>query len=648
MNIERKRRELPCVGKMRLRTRTLNVPSAPRFFARKTSAIPPAPRRRTISNWAISFGGGGEGEDLDIASRKGPSSLHSIPCPAVMGDPPRSRPTPTASGTLAKTPLVNLLVYMVGRRLGGSLELFAADKRQATVLFAGGEPSKVRTSEPVAYLGNVLRELGYVDEQTLSRSVAELAKRKAAGPTLHGVILLEWGSIDLAKLRAALAQQVGQKLHHIASLPGDTAYAYYDGVDLLKGWGGDDSTAIDPIPDLWSIIREYPPWDHVNAALGRVAGASLRLADGVNLGRLRLAKEEMAAVESLRSAPLPVGELAKAASLNERTAQLLAYLLLVTKHVDVLPVSGGKVSAARISLPSPIISGRPPPLTSSAPPARVSAVPPPPTGLSPELAERWKEITDRAATIDRADYFMMLDLARDATRDEVEAAFFQAAKRWHPDRLPPELAPVREACSRVFGRMSEARSTLSDEEQRARYMRLLSDGSGSPETQDAVAKVVEASQQFQKAEVFFKRNDLAQAETFCQKAYEGDPTQPDYLALLAWLEAQKPESQTPERTLECIKMLDRATSMSARCEKAFYWRGMLYKRLGKADLANKDFRRVVDLNPRNIDAAREVRLQNMRGGRASTPPPPKARTGPPKTEEAPPKGGLFGRLFKKP
>src|ERR1019366_6872275 len=48
------------VGRFRWRTRILNVPSAPRFFARKTSAMPPAPSRRTISKLAISFGGAGE------------------------------------------------------------------------------------------------------------------------------------------------------------------------------------------------------------------------------------------------------------------------------------------------------------------------------------------------------------------------------------------------------------------------------------------------------------------------------------------------------------------------------------------------------------------------------------------------------------
>ena len=96
--------------------------------------------------------------------------------------------------------------------------------------------------------------------------------------------------------------------------------------------------------------------------------------------------------------------------------------------------------------------------------------------------------------------------------------------------------------------------------------------------------------------------------------------------------------------------------MSDRCEKAFYWRGMLYKRLGKIDQATKDFRRVVEMNPRNIDAAREVRLQHMRGGRGSTPPPPRAAAGGEKQDDSAKgqkghkaqKGGLFGRIFKKP
>jgi curved DNA-binding protein CbpA len=562
-----------------------------------------------------------------------------------MGDLPNSRPPPTASGTLSKTPFVHLLLYVLDRRLEGTLELFAPDKRTAVVLFSQGEPLKVRTSESVTHLGSVLQELGFIDQGQLDRSLAELAKAKAgAAGQLHGALLVSSGIIDAAKLRAGLVEQVGKKLKQVAALPGDTKYAYFEGFDALRGWGGTDSPRVDPLPHLWDMLREYTPWEHVNAALARIAASPLRLSQTADPSRLRLAAEEADAVQLLRKRPLRASELAKAASLNERTAQLLAYLLLVTKQVDVVTAADASSATGRAPFVPPIV----PP--GSVPAPRVSVLPatksmlPPPPGLAPELAERWKEISERAVTIDRADYFMMLDLARDATRDDVESAYFALAKRWHPDRLPAELAPVREACSRVFARMSEARTTLADDEQRARYMKLLAEGSGSPETQETIAKVVEAAQNFQKAEVFFKRNDLAQAEAFCRLAMEADPTQPDYVALMAWLTSLKPENQSAEKTAASIRMLDKAIAMNGRCEKALYWRGMLYKRAGKIDLASKDFKRVVEINPRNIDAAREVRLHQMRGGRSSNPPAPPARSS---SQEEAQKGGLLGRFFKK-
>jgi Tfp pilus assembly protein PilF len=138
--------------------------------------------------------------------------------------------------------------------------------------------------------------------------------------------------------------------------------------------------------------------------------------------------------------------------------------------------------------------------------------------------------------------------------------------------------------------------------------------------QETVAKVVEAATNFQKAEVFFKRSDFAQAEVFCRKAVEADATQADYHAFLAWLVALKPENQSPEKTTGCIGLLDSAIAISNRCERAYFWRGTLYKRLGKNDAAFADFRRAAELNPRNIDAAREVRLYQMRSGGSMAPP----------------------------
>ena len=623
-----------------------------------------------------------------------------------MGDSTTTRPVPSASGTLAKTPFLHLLVYALEKKLSGSLELFANDKRSASILFLEGVPAKTRTSEPIAHLGRVLQDIGHLTEEQLTQSLADLAKAKAARPVLHGQLLVAQGVIDEAKLRSGLREQLERKLHHVSAMPADTKYAYYEGFDALRGWGG-DGEGIDPIPLLWGMLLEYAPWDHVQAALGGVGLAPLRLSRGATLDRLRLSKEERAAVDLLRVRPLRMADLAKLGRLNERTAQLLVYLLLVTKQVEMLspaeaaaamspstqsmPAAGSDSRIKRNFTPSPqraigrsapkktpfpgipvqkptpfpgipaqqtptpsSARGSSSPLPSAAPRAsnasgQYARATPPPPDLSRELAERWAEIVERSATIDRSDYFMILDIARDATLEEAEAAFVALAKRWHPDRLPAELNAVRDACSRVFSRMSEAHATLIDEEQREQYMRLLADGSGSPETQATVAKVLEAAKNFQKAEVCLRRNDFSQAELFCRKALEDDTTQPDYLAMLAWLIALKEENQSPERTIESIQMLERAIAMNEMCEKAFFWRGMLYKRIGKNEQAVKDFRRAFDLNPRNIDAGREVRLYHMRGGRRSSKPPANKRSTPaPAKPDDSVKPGIFGRLFKKP
>ncbi|HEX4447476.1 MAG TPA: DnaJ domain-containing protein [Polyangiaceae bacterium] len=613
---------------------------------------------------------------------------------ATLGEFSTHRPAPAASGTLAKTPFLHLLVYALEKKLGGTIEVVTPDRRSVAVLFVAGEPAKARPSEPVSHLGQVFVELGYLTPELHDTTLAELEDMRLNQQVLHGEFLVRKGLIDAVRLEAALREQLARRLRYVAGLPAETTYAYYDGYDALQGWGKDPARGVDPLPMFWGVLREAVPRTHVDAALAKVSTSSLRIAKTANLMRLGLEPSERAAVDLLRVRPLMVAEFPRVSGLHDHEARLLTYLLLVTKQVDVLssshasrismsgPPSGastsGPASGASTGGPASGASSAPPQgyvPPRSAPPGRASSprtpVPPsprtalvkslyppghvsrskPPPGMASDLSERWTAIVERARNIDRADYFSMLDLARDSTPEEAETSFYALVKKWHPDRLPAELVPVREHCSRVFSRMSEAHATLTDPEKRTRYMRLHADGSGSPEMQETVAKVVEAASDFQKAEVCFKRNDLVQAEALCRKALKADATQPDYHALLAWLVSIKRENQTPEKLIECIQMLDRAVSMSDRCERAFFWRGMLNKRIGKPETAYRDFRKAVDLNPHNIDAAREIRLHNMRGGprtKSSSPPAATTKSSPvPGKPAKPDEKGLLGRFFKK-
>src|SRR5207302_1103300 len=117
-------------------------------------------------------------------------------------DAPQELPPPTADGTFAKTPLVQVLVYVLERGLTGTLEITHPDGPWAAFLVIEGLPSKGRTSEPVAFLGGVLRELGYIDDATLNSSLGAMAKDRK----LHGQILRAMNAINEDQLMEGLRQ----------------------------------------------------------------------------------------------------------------------------------------------------------------------------------------------------------------------------------------------------------------------------------------------------------------------------------------------------------------------------------------------------------------------------------------------------------
>ena len=262
---------------------------------------------------------------------------------------------------------------------------------------------------------------------------------------------------------------------------------------------------------------------------------------------------------------------------------------------------------------------------------------PPPPHLSPELKFRWAEIENKAVKIDSEDFFKMLDLEQNANDPQIQAAYFKVAKAWHPDRLPGELADLKPLVSKVFTKFNEAYATLNDPQKRSDYLRTLDIGGGTSDEALEVQRVVDAALEFQKAEVLLKKNDLAQAEQFALRAMNADPEQVEYQALVYWLRAMRrgdpppvPEGKTTTFYDDIIAKFDEILKMDAMFERAMYYRAVLLKRSGRDDRAQRDFKMVVQLNPKNIDAVREVRLAQMRREKK-------------RSDEA----GILGKLFKK-
>jgi hypothetical protein len=84
------------------------------------------------------------------------------------------------------------------------------------------------------------------------------------------------------------------------------------------------------------------------------------------------------------------------------------------------------------------------------------------------------------------------------------------------------------------------------------------------------------------------------------------------LALLAWIEAQKPSNQSVEATRARILMIDRAVTEEPECAEALFYRAMLHKRIDNHGPAMRDLNRVVSIDPLFVDAERELRLYEVR------------------------------------
>jgi curved DNA-binding protein CbpA len=298
-------------------------------------------------------------------------------------------------------------------------------------------------------------------------------------------------------------------------------------------------------------------------------------------------------------------------------------------------IDAARAHFARISSPPPSSRG------SGMRPATVANA----SELLHALEARRAAIHDRALKIDQETAFQMLGVGPEASSHDIQAAFFALAKMWHPDTLPPGLANMKEKCAHIFSRISEAHQRIGDPDRRALYLREL-DSANEAEEQEVVRGALEAVHCFQAANVHLKRGNVVEAEVECRKALELDPEPTDYTALLLWLEALKPANHAPFKTVAFIDQLAALLAKNPSCERAFFYRGMLYKRLGEHPYALSDFKKVYGLNPDNIDAQREIRSYNTRGVKSIAP--GRRSMSPPSESGRPgPDNSLLGKLFKK-
>ncbi|MEO7038084.1 MAG: DnaJ domain-containing protein [Polyangiaceae bacterium] len=573
---------------------------------------------------------------------------------------------PSAQGSLEATPLGHLLVYSLDRVLTGTLVLEEPTGKRHAIYFDGGGPAKAKVQDPILFLGRVLVEQKTISDEVYERTLAAATERGV----LHGQVLVEAGAIDEHTLREGLREQLSRQVLWMFSLPPNTLFGYYDQLNFLERWGGEGVRA-KPLALIWRGVREYAHAGHLADVLERFGDQIIQLHVDAPIRRFRFEKREQAVIDVLRAKPQSLPELLGRGLANEAYVQRLVYAMILTRQLEtgipgVEPIG---VDEAPSSSRMPVASAYPPRaaaaparrsvspsgasvMTSSSQPPAQSVVPesaqPRPVD-SPQLAAFKTEIRDKAVR-GSADYYELLGVAPDAVPSVIQASFFQLAKKWHPDRLGPDLADVRELASKVFSRMSEAHQILSDASRRKEYDELRKDGAGGADEQEHVQRVIRAATAYQKAEVLMRRNNAVAALEEARKAVELDPSQADYIALLAWVEA----TQLNANLDEVLARIEKAQRLEPNNTRIRWYRGSILKRMGKGGKAIGDFRFIVENDPRHVDAQREIRLYDMRkaelrrtGQKSPSDPPGAGASILPPSGSKPSESGRFGKWFKR-
>lgn len=554
--------------------------------------------------------------------------------------------TPTSLGMLSRSPLPTLLVNLAKRSLTGSLLFKPSAGGEHAITLRNGTPCKLAGQKLAGRLGEILVKQGKADVPTLQLAL-DRALREGV---LLGELLVSQGLIDRPTLEAALRTQMALRLNQLGALPGDTVFEFYADIDIIQKRGASDETPVDFLSACTAAARGWQDLAAIDETLARIGDLPIVLHPNAAPDRFGFSPPEKGILKTIQATRPSFARLL-ASGVDPVLARIVVYALAITRHLDFgvadsWPMGVRQVSNAGLQPAGPSagaartttgLGGSQPRIPTAA--ARSTTTDPlrarTSTGGHPlpgrattaqpntDVATRAAQIRDREKLLGK-DFYTLLGVDHRVSGADIQAAYFAAAKILHPDRIPPELESLKGLASKIFSEVSRAHKTLSDPKRRAEYDQSLQQptaGAGE------VERVMFALQAFQRGEALMRKGDFAGAEPLALKAVEGDENQGQYWALLGWIRAAKSLEELPA----ALKILDKAVTLSPAYDQGHFFRGIVLKRLNREDEAYRAFKRVVELNPHHVDAAREVRLFLMKREER-------------KRTDA---GGALGKLFRK-
>jgi curved DNA-binding protein CbpA len=217
-----------------------------------------------------------------------------------------------------------------------------------------------------------------------------------------------------------------------------------------------------------------------------------------------------------------------------------------------------------------------------------------------EFQKRIDDVLVFGQKISALNYYQILQVSSDSSASEVKVAYFKLARKYHPDLFSRNLSPeVKNKIDDIFDKITKSYHTLSDDNKRQEYNKKLdSPKKGSKKDLEKRAEV-----KFRQGKTLFNQARYKEAQVLLEEAIRLSQNKGNYFLLLAM-------SQSRIRLYKrnAVENFKKAIKLQPWVPEAYFGLGMLYKQEGMPTLASNQFKKVLNVDPDNKAALKELHL----------------------------------------
>jgi len=490
--------------------------------------------------------------------------------------------TPLCAGDLRTTPFAHVLVELLETEESGTLFIHGEDQQlEAAIRIEGGFPTAI----------------GF-------ESQAENVKT-AGGNLLNGLIPL------CSRASGAFRFVSGQ--HIELNLPAAAR------------------SRVDPLTLIMAASRGPLREDAVEQVMLNVARHLVKLNPRTNIERYALTAQERSIVDCLAQGPIDLARLREENDAPERVVRRVLYVLRVTHALTLLPLVRRNQSGT-VAHTSPLPERSPSQPDIAPPPGAASTARPPAT--NPGFVAANPTVVFAAPKVTRPG---SSPAHRPVSGTITGAAPMPPSGQSLPPRGPSQ--PVRAPSQPLRGQTLPPGQSLPPgyslpprgKKNLPATRALLEKGAGrysmaqpenavsstfgrtsAPPGQSARPERPDPEACFARAERLLRQREYAAALQAANEALRLGGDRAEHEALYGWLLCLQGGGTELRIHPRAMAHLDRALRHDPLCERANHYKGMVLKRLGRFDEAHQYFLRAMQVNRDNLEAAREVRLYDMR------------------------------------